>query len=144
MKPEMTFRRTLHASLMAAFITAWLCFVWYWMFILFTDYEIPAEFSSLGIASSSLVGSLAAAFGFYILVIIFKAKPMYFKLTAMVLAILTVVPLIGDGVLPSGNVIPEGFLWLAVPMHLIAGVVIGGIIPWYVIKGLPEVEEVKA
>jgi hypothetical protein len=97
------------------------------------DIAAPGIITVGSVTGASLMPAILAGI-FYYLLARFTRKPTL--IFGIVVAAFTLFSLGGplQPVLPDGSMAPRGFATLTLPMHLIAGVIIGLVIPWYANK----------
>lgn len=128
--------RYVSGGLLAAALAAASNLVWRAWFTPLTGYEVPEHLGVLPVVLASVLSVLLAA-GIYLLLsrALTIATPLYILGSLAVAAATCVAPL--APVLPDGAPVPEGFPLLAIPMHMLAGVMAAFVVPWIVLRSPP-------
>ena len=118
-------------GVIAGLIVVVLNILWYFLYETFTGIPPAPIITVTGILFSSLIPPILAGVAYWFVSKKFKMGTVVFTIGTAVLVLLSCIPLFMD-TLPGSIPIPLGFKTLALPMHLIAGIVTLIAIPYWV------------
>lgn len=130
----------LQAGLIGAVSTALLNNLYSYVYTAVTGFSIPELIGAGAITMASVITALVAAIAYFVLYR-FTSKPtLIFVIMGMGLLLISLGgPL--QPQLPDGRPTPDGFAGLALPMHLISGLVLLLLLPVYISKKHQAVSE---